>query len=175
MRLKDENGFTFIELIVVVSLIGIMAAIAVPSFFSLLPNMRLKAAARGLYSNMQKAKIEAVKRNTNVVVVLNAVNCAGAPPLPMPSPGGSYSVFVDDGAGGGTANDQTQNGTELTISSSVTMPKDVALCNETFGGATGFTSQGFLIASNIGSLTISNSRNKSTTISLTMAGGVRIQ
>ena len=135
--------------------------------------MRLKAATRDLYSNMQKARIEAVKRNANVVIVLSAVNC---PALPLvPSPGGTYSVFIDDGAGvGGIANDSIQNGTELTIFS-VTMPKDVALCKETFGGSTGFTPQGLLIASNFGSLTMSNTKNKSNIISLTIAGGVRIQ
>ncbi len=173
MQIKKNNGFTFIELVIILLIIGILAAIAAPSFLSMRPNMRLKAAARGLYSNMQKAKLEAVKRNTNVVVLLNAVNCPALPTIP--SLRGSYSVFVDDGSGaGGIANDQTQNGTEPTISS-VTMPQNVALCLENFGGATGFTSQGFLIGNNIGSLTMSNSKNRSNTITLTIAGGVRIQ
>jgi len=41
-KTKRHTGFTLIELIVVMALIAIMAAIAVPNFLDWLPNMRLK-------------------------------------------------------------------------------------------------------------------------------------
>jgi len=62
---KKNSGFTLIELLVVIVVIGIFVAIGVPNFLSWLPKYRLKSAARDLYSNMQLAKMTAVKSNTN--------------------------------------------------------------------------------------------------------------
>ena len=62
---KKNSGFTLIELLVVIVVIGIFVAIGVPNFMSWLPKYRLKSAARDLYSNMQLAKMTAVKSNTN--------------------------------------------------------------------------------------------------------------
>ncbi len=75
MRTKSgQKGFTLVEVIVVVALIGILAAIAVPSFLSWLPNMRLKAATRDLYSNMQKIRMEAIKTNNRMAIVFDTAN-----------------------------------------------------------------------------------------------------
>ena len=51
---------------------GVMAAIAVPNFLSWLPEVRLKSAARDLYSNLQLAKIGAIASNKKWAIVFNA-------------------------------------------------------------------------------------------------------
>ena len=65
---KKNSGFTLIELMVVIVVIGIFVAIGVPNFMSWLPKYRLKSAVRDLYSNMQLAKMTAVKSNQNCTV-----------------------------------------------------------------------------------------------------------
>ncbi len=62
-RLK-ERGFTLIEVVVVISVIGILLAIVGSQLLKSLPDMRLKSAARELYSTMQTARMNAIKDNT---------------------------------------------------------------------------------------------------------------
>ena len=71
MRRKDKNGFTLVEVLIIVGIIGIMIAIVVPNLLSWAPNMRLKAAARDLYGAAMKAKSEAVKRNVDCALTFN--------------------------------------------------------------------------------------------------------
>ena len=66
-----QAGFTMLELMIVIAVIAILTAIAVPNIIDWLPNYRLKSAARDLLSNMQKARMEAVSRNTDVVVTFD--------------------------------------------------------------------------------------------------------
>lgn len=60
---KNVSGFTMMEVMVVVCMIGILAAIAIPGFSAWAPDYRLKGAARDLYSNLQRAKMGAIRNN----------------------------------------------------------------------------------------------------------------
>ncbi len=84
-----RDGFTIAELMSVLGVACIMAAIAIPSFITWLPNVRLKGAARELYSNMQLAKTRAMKTNSDWAIVFDI----SATP-------GTYSVCSGAGANG---------------------------------------------------------------------------
>jgi prepilin-type N-terminal cleavage/methylation domain-containing protein len=66
--LKNNSGFSFMELMVVVALVGILSSIAIPNHLRSLPEKRLKNAARSLYADMQRARLLAVKDNRIVQV-----------------------------------------------------------------------------------------------------------
>jgi type IV fimbrial biogenesis protein FimT len=65
-------GFTLIEALVVVGVIGVLTVAVAPSFSELVANHRTKNAATDLYVALTKARSEAVKRNASVTVSPNA-------------------------------------------------------------------------------------------------------
>jgi len=60
---NNSLGFTLIELLVVIGMLAVLALIAIPAFSAWMPEYRLKQAARELYSNLQRAKMGAVRAN----------------------------------------------------------------------------------------------------------------
>lgn len=71
------NGFSLIELMVVVVMVAILAAIAAPSFTVLLRNNRLAAASSALQVSLNLARSEAVKRGADARVTVAANGTAG--------------------------------------------------------------------------------------------------
>jgi type IV fimbrial biogenesis protein FimT len=61
---EKESGFSLLELLIIIVIIAILAAIAIPAFSAWLPNYRLRQAARDVYSNLQRAKVNAIKSNS---------------------------------------------------------------------------------------------------------------
>ena len=59
----NSVGFTLIELLVVIAMLAVLGLIAIPAFSAWMPEYRLKQAARELYSNLQRAKMGAVRAN----------------------------------------------------------------------------------------------------------------
>ena len=62
------TGFSAIELMVVVSIISILAALAAPSFTPLIENWRVREASEQLQSTLYYARSEAIKRGGQVVI-----------------------------------------------------------------------------------------------------------
>jgi len=68
MKMFNKTGFTLIELMIVVAIMGILSAIAVPNFMHYMAERRLNGAARMVMSDLMNARTLAVTQNRNVQV-----------------------------------------------------------------------------------------------------------
>jgi len=160
---KTILGFTLLEVMIVVAIIGVMAGIAVPNFIGWLPDYRLRSATRDIVSCLQGMKMRAVAENSNTVIIFNLTN-------------NSYKSFVDDDAGG-TA--YSCDGSETTLKEA-TLLTGVDFLSSTFTSTTapyhyfGFNSRG-LPSTRGGRIILKNSNSKIMEVIVNSVGNIRVQ
>ena len=143
--MRKDTGFTLMEVMIVIAIIGILCGIATPNLIKWLPKQRVGSAARELKSTLEFARISAVKTNTDVTANFNWV-----PP----------SVTVVDSGGNTLRTRRFSDGVKL---------RDLDLgFSVTFNGH-GFASQsGWVTVENVNDSTISR------IIKLTLGGNTSI-
>ena len=161
---KGKSGFSFVELMVVVSIVGLGLAIGIPTYNSTIkPTAHLNAAARLVYSDTQLARLRAVSEN---------VRCG----LAFLSDPDRYIVFIDNNA------DSQWDGGDQNI-------KTVNLANDypsveydtAHGGGDGisfannaFTMAPRALATTGGSVFLTNTKGEGRQMAVTITGSVRI-
>ncbi|NOZ70287.1 MAG: prepilin-type N-terminal cleavage/methylation domain-containing protein [Deferribacteres bacterium] len=84
---KKQDGISIIELIIVMSIIAVLAAVAAPQYGRFIAKSRVQRAATDLLQNMRLARTMAIKENREYLITFN---------IPM----NSYSIGFDgDGNG----------------------------------------------------------------------------
>lgn len=72
----QQDGLTIIELMVVVAIAGILAAMAAPSFSDFINRTRQTSTISQLTGDLNRARSEAIKRNSRILVCVRATDVA---------------------------------------------------------------------------------------------------
>jgi len=101
--LRSQQGFTLIEIISVLVLIGILAAVAVPKFINLQADARDKAAEAAVSEGIAQVNLISARfilRNSTVPADLSELTGLATDPLVDPYAAGDFSIDFADGAAG---------------------------------------------------------------------------
>jgi len=121
---SGQKGFSMMELVVIISIIGVISAIAIPNLMSMRSRSTVRSDARDVASFFRLAQTVAIKRNTTVGILFDNPSA------------GRYLIFSDDDADG------TQDFGEFTTHSRALNTKCV-FANSSFpGGTPGYDSRG---------------------------------
>lgn len=160
-------GFTLIEMLVMLTVVLVLTLLAIPSYNTLINYYRISREAELLYTTLQYARTEAVKRNTSVFVSIgtgdnwcygintgSACNCSSgtcnlgitrAPAtqqLSLAGTGLSSSAFSFNSSHAGASNSVTltfslYSNSSTLITTSISVMGTVTQCST---GVTGYTS-----------------------------------
>ncbi len=124
----DSKGFTLLELMIVIAILGITMAFAAPGLSTLISNNRISSDASDFAAALQLAKAEAVARVNPVVICKKNTTSNGCISSGDWSQG--WIVFSDDNGNGGV---------DAGSGETVLLVHEALEARITFGGTTGVT------------------------------------
>jgi type IV fimbrial biogenesis protein FimT len=159
--MRNNFGFTLIEMMVVISIIAILSAVAVPNYIRHRANQQVTRAAREIYSALQSAKIAAIRDNITINVLFT----------PGQGSAGTYQVFEDiDGDGAFDVGERDISDGQ--------MPPGVNMQSAVFFGVANsarFTPMGLATGAN-GTVIVDNGNAQiRTRVVVNTAGGIRVE
>ncbi len=174
--LSRNLGFTTVELLVTVGIMATVAAISLPIFKNFSPSYNSKQAARNIVSQMQLARVHAIRNRVTTVVAFYPKSFVPA------DQANSFLIYEDNN------NDWIQDPSDTIIFSRTKMPAKVNLLSAIFtsngsGEPTQTTSYGFdsqgVAARNgavyvIGDAKLQNDNGQERTITFNASGKTKI-
>jgi prepilin-type N-terminal cleavage/methylation domain-containing protein len=123
---RNHNGFTLIEVLIIIAILGILAGMAAPFVGRQIRDYRIGAAVRDLQSAVQGARMAAIRRGADIGLEFDLAN-------------NQCTTFVDDGA------NQLLLEADDTVIGTLSMPDGVDLYATSTGGTMiQFSSRGML-------------------------------
>ena len=154
MIIRNNRGVSLIEIVVVIAIVGILSAIAVPNVIGWRAARKLDGAARNFMADMELARIKAIREAEDISVVFDVA-------------GESYQMIVD------LDDDYTLDPGETQFRER-TMPPGITIVSTTFSGnRTRFNTRG--TPNIIGRATFGNSAGNELEVFLSMTGRLRIE
>ena len=74
MKISSHKGFTLVELMIVIVIMGILAVVAAPNFKTYMAQRRMNGAARQIAMHLMQARSVAVTTNKKLIVSLSTKN-----------------------------------------------------------------------------------------------------
>lgn len=102
--MKSIRGFTLIELVMSIAIVGILLTVGIPSFRELITNNRIVTQTNDFVSDLAHARAEAVRRNTRVTICRSNT---GTSCVPSSSWADGWIVFTDPSGFGTLASGET--------------------------------------------------------------------
>ena len=186
-HLADHQGFSLVELAVIIGIIVLLVVLSVPTMSDYAPTYNSKKAARDIVSQMQLARIHAIKNRVTTVVVFYPDSFTPA------DQANSFLIFEDDNRDDfidATDNNWIHDAGENVIVQRTYMPRNIKLISAVFtsngsGEATetfccGFDSQGLAARKSgsvvyvTGDVQLKNTKNQTRTISFNPFGKTKI-
>ncbi len=173
MKNRHTQGFTVLELIIVVAIMALAAAVAIPSINSYLVTYNLKASARNLAGTFQKARSEALANRTDCTISFNSS---------VDGTNYDFIVYLDNG----TKNWKYDSGETLITTANLSHDSSIAFTtsgisfptNDAGKPSVAFNSRGMPRTKDGsmggGSVAIKNSKGTIHTVVLTPLGGVKV-
>jgi len=69
---RHHSGFNLVELMVVIAILGVLIAVAIPALQDWIRNARVRSTTESIMAGFQIARNEALRRNSTVRMTLNA-------------------------------------------------------------------------------------------------------
>ena len=166
--MKQTSGFTILELLTVVAIVGILSAIAIPNVISWRNNASFRGGVNTLSTDLAVAKQTAIRLNLPVVTLFTATG---------------YIIFVDDGTGttdtdgngilDGFGNGSRDGSETLVLQREI--PPGMNISSITFSGNfTQFDGKGRCPSANTGGIIFTDNSNNLGIVSINRLGRVSI-
>lgn len=152
--MRNTRGFSVLELMTVIGIIAILAAAAIPGYFSWRSKQELLRAADEVQTVIQLGKMAAIKENAQVVVSFDSANH-------------TYKACVDSNKNGAC------DGSERLVRAG-SLSAEIGLTTS-FSPTPQLTFDGRGLATAAGSVTLSHPRLGSKVVAVAITGIARVQ